>query len=157
MTAVLRTMRECDLDDVLAVQEPGSVLALGSIFPQDTHPFPRAELHARWGKEVRDPTIDCLVVELSGAVVGFVALRGEELLHFGIAVEQWGTGVARTAHDEALERLRRRGIGTARLRVFTGNERARRFYARLGWRSTGERTSTTFPPYPELLSYELDL
>ena len=56
---------------------------------------------------------------------GFVALRGDELLHFGTAVDTWGTGLAEDAHDLAVDRLARRGVGTARLWAFRENERAR--------------------------------
>lgn len=51
--------------------------------------------------------------------------------------------------------MRVRGVQRAWLRVFTGNRRGRRFYERLGWEPTGDRTRSSFPPYPELLRYEL--
>jgi RimJ/RimL family protein N-acetyltransferase len=43
-----------------------------------------------------------------------------------------------------------------RLRVFVENHRARRCYERLGWRSTGVESRTTFPPHPVLVEYRLD-
>jgi RimJ/RimL family protein N-acetyltransferase len=48
-------------------------------------------------------------------------------------------------------------VPTARLWVFTENERAARFYERLGWQRTGETRPTTFPPNPTLVAYRLDL
>jgi hypothetical protein len=39
--------------------------------------------------------------------------------------------------------------------VFTDNPRGRRFYERLGWRPSGERSRGGYPPYAELLAYEL--
>jgi hypothetical protein len=36
------------------VQSEGAVLALGHIFPQETHPFPRDELLARWATEIAE-------------------------------------------------------------------------------------------------------
>jgi RimJ/RimL family protein N-acetyltransferase len=94
------------------------------------------------------------VVEEGGLVVGFAASRGDELFHLGVALERWGTGVARTAHDALLDLMRGRGVEVAWLRVFEGNPRARRFYERLGWVATGERSRSTFPPRPVLLRYE---
>ncbi|WP_235506349.1 N-acetyltransferase [Terrabacter sp. Root181] len=88
-----------------------------------------------------------------GAVAGFAATRGDEFLHFGIAVDHWGSGLATLAHDDVLDHLRDRGIRRARLRVFTGNGRGRRFYEKHGWEPTGERSRSSFAPCPELLGY----
>jgi hypothetical protein len=49
------------------------------------------------------------------------------------------------------------GVASLRLREFEANRRARRFYEKLGWSVTGERSRTTFPPYPELLEYAYPL
>ena len=154
---MLRPMRLADVEAVLDVQQAGAVRALGDIFPQAEHPFPRDQLGARWRSEVLDTETGCYVVEHADQVAGFVAVRGAELLHFGTAVEVWGSGLASVAHDETLELLARRGVRTAWLRVFEANSRARRFYERLGWRSTGERSRGNFAPYPTLLTYEVEL
>ena len=108
-------MTAADVAAVLDVQEPGAVLGLADVFPQDEHPFPREDVGRRW---------------------------------------LWGTGIAQAAHDAVLGRMRGRGVRLAELRVFTANGRGRRFYERLGWRPTGERSRSSFPPYPELLHYE---
>ena len=150
-------MTAADVPAVVAVQEPGSIEALVDVFPQDEHPFPRAEVTRRWLEELAEPGTDCFVVEEDGAVVGFAAARDDELFHLGVAVERWGSGVARTAHDALLDLIRDRGVAVAWLRVFEGNARARRFYERLGWVATGERSRSTFPPCPVLLRYELPL
>ena len=146
-------MTAADVAAVVALQEPASVRALATVFPQETHPFPRDSVTQRWLDEVADPSIECTVVLLDGVVAGFAATRGTELLHFGVALEHWGTGLAVSAHDAVLEGFAERGVAEAWLRVFTGNGRARRFYERLGWRSTGERSRSSFPPEPELLHY----
>lgn len=126
---------------------------LGSVFPQEKHPFPRSELRRRWLEKVRAPEVDCFVIELKG-VAGFAAIKGPELLHFGTAMETWGSGLASSAHDEILERFVALGVRRARLRVAEANGRARRFYEKHGWQPNGERTQTTFPPHPYLLGYE---
>ncbi len=157
----LRPLTEPDLDRLIALQEAGGVTGLGHVFPQDTNPFPREQVAARWRAEIADPDTDALAVEVEGRLQGFVALRGEELLHFGTAVETWGTGLADDAHDLAVDRLAGRGVRTARLWVFAENGRALRLYERLGWRPTGRpgrrrsrrtrpcsRTSSTSPTEP---------
>ena len=151
---VLRAMSVADVPDLLAVQEPGAVLGLGDVFPQDTHPFPAAQIAQRWRQEIADPGKDCYVVLHHGTVAGFAGIRGDEFLHFGIAVEHWGTGLAQAAHDAMLEVMRSRGVRRSWLRVFTGNWRGRRFYEKLGWQPTGDVTRTSFAPHPELLRYE---
>jgi RimJ/RimL family protein N-acetyltransferase len=90
-------------------------------------------------------------------VAGFAATRGNELLHFGTAVDLWGSGLASQAHDEVLDHLRAGGCTEGRLRVFEQNLRARRFYGRRGWVQTGERSRSGFAPYPSLLGYVLRL
>jgi RimJ/RimL family protein N-acetyltransferase len=154
---LLRAMTAADVPAVLEVQEPGAVHGLSEVFPQDAFPFPRDEVAQRWLEEIATPGIDCFVVLLDGTVVGFAAIRGHEFLHFGIAVEHWGTGIAESAHDAVLDRMRGRGVRRAWLKVFAGNGRGRRFYEKLGWEPTGDRTHSSFPPHPELLRYELGL
>lgn len=149
-------MTSGDVPAVLAIQEPGAVAALSTIFPQDEHPFPREDVRRTWLHELADPGIGCAVAVRGEAVVGFAAVRGAELLHLGTAVERWGTGDAERVHDAILEGMRGRGVERAFLKVFTGNVRARRFYERLGWRPTGTRTQSVFPPHPELMVYERD-
>ncbi|GGL25906.1 GNAT family N-acetyltransferase [Phycicoccus endophyticus] len=154
---VLRSLRLEDLDALMDLQRAGAVAGLGHIFPQETHPFPTAQVRARWEAEMQDPGVDCYAVVTAAGIGGFAATRGAELLHFGTAPETWGSGLAGWAHDAVVERLRRRGHGAARLRVFEENGRAIRFYERRGWVPTGERTRTSFAPYPLLRHYELAL
>lgn len=128
------------------------------IFPQDAHPFPRAILESRWAAEIPSPDVDVYVIEDDeGQIAGFAAIRDNELLHFGTAVESWGTGLAAAAHSKLLERLAEAGVTTARLRVFEQNHRARRFYEKPGWRPTDRVSRTSFPPHPVLMEYKFDL
>jgi RimJ/RimL family protein N-acetyltransferase len=154
---VLRMMVAADVPAVLDVQERGSVQALSSVFAQDRYPFPRDGVAVRWQGEVADPLIDCFVVLHHEGVAGFAATRGDELLHFGIAVESWGSGLAAIAHEAVLEHLQAQGFRHIWLRVFTGNGRARRFYEKHEWEPTGDRSVSTFPPHPELMHYERNL
>lgn len=144
---MLRPMTLDDLDDVLFVQQQGAQTGLANIFPQDQYPFPLERVRARWEEEVTDPGIDCFVVlDDRDAIAGFVAMRGDEFLHFGTAVWSWGNGLAGSAHDQVLGRWRARGCERAWLRVFEDNVRARRFYERRGWVPTGERSRSGFAP-----------
>ena len=154
MPDVLRPMVMADLADVLSIQREGSVLGLGNVFPQDRYPFPDNAVHDRWVQEIADPEVDCFVViDANHRTAGFAATRGPEFLHFGTAIHTWGTGLAGAAHDDVLAHIRISGHDRAWLRVFAGNERARRFYERRGWTPTGEQVRSIFPPHPTLLQY----
>lgn len=155
---LLRNATLTDLAALVDVQQVGAVRALAHIFPQDAYPFPRDEVRSRWVAEIADPDVSVYIVEHDeGRIGGFAATRDNELLHFGTAVETWGTGLAAAAHDQVMERLAATGVTRARLRVFEDNHRARRFYEKLGWRQTERRTQTPFPPHPVLVEYEHEL
>jgi RimJ/RimL family protein N-acetyltransferase len=140
------------------VQQAGAMKALVHIFPQDVHPFPRAAIQSRWAAEIADPDVDVYVIEQDDAeIAGFAAIRGNELLHFGTAVNTWGTGVAAAAHKQLIELLAVNGVTCVRLRVFEDNQRARRFCEKLGWRRTDRLSRTSFPPHPVFVEYEFDL
>lgn len=152
---LLREASPSDLPAMVEVQRAGAVLALAHIFPQDSHPFPRAEVHSRWAAEIANPAVAVHVIEHEESrVAGFAALRDDELLHLGTAVETWGTGLAATAHDQLIERLAAAGITRAWLRVFEENYRARRFYEKRGWQDTARLSRSAFPPHPVLVEYE---
>ncbi len=150
-------MTASDVARVVDVQAPGAVRGLAEVFPQDLYPFPRRDVEQRWLREIESDGVDCYVVEFRSTTVGFAATRGDELLHFGIALEHWGSGLAQTAHDAVLAQMRDRGVRRAWLTVFTANAPGRRFYERLGWVWSGDRTSSSFPPHAELLRYERPL
>jgi ribosomal protein S18 acetylase RimI-like enzyme len=150
-----RLMTVDDLPELLVVQERGAVAGLSSVFPQDAHPFPAEIIRDRWREELRDPEIAAYVATAHASVVGFAARRSDELLHFGTAVETWGSGLATWLHDELVATFPHE-IRRLRLRVFAGNTRACRFYERLGWESTGHESRTSFPPHPILIEYVID-
>jgi GNAT superfamily N-acetyltransferase len=79
------------------------------------------------------------------------------VLHFGTALDTWGSGLATAVHDELVERLRAHGVVRPVLHVYAANARGRRFWEKHGWRPTGEVVRGSFPPYAELLAYELSL
>ncbi|MBD3782307.1 MAG: GNAT family N-acetyltransferase [Micrococcales bacterium] len=155
--SVLRPLRHEDLDALVVLQREAAVVALGHIFPQETHPFPTVEVRERWALELEDPGIRCHVVVVDGELSGFAATRGDELLHFGTALGTWGSGLAGDVHDEVVGTLRAEGYGSAWLRVFEENQRAIRFYEKRGWVAAQGRSTSLFPPHPVLCRYELVL
>lgn len=156
----LRHITEDDLPSLLDVQQAAARVGLSNIFPQDTHPFPRDVVMQRWAREITDPAINAYVcTNETGAITGFAAIKENELLHFGTALDSWGSGLAQTLHDAVIVEMKKTSPQSEYvwLRVFEENRRARRFYEKLGWLEHGKRTRTTFPPHPVLVEYRRSL
>jgi GNAT superfamily N-acetyltransferase len=114
------------------------------------------------------------VAERDGAVVGFcqTAPIGEadagsdsarasntaELRTIYLAPEVVGTGVGAALIRHALGDLRARGFRAAFLWVIAGNERARRFYEKGGWRPDGvEKTEEAWGTPVHQVRYRIEL
>lgn len=154
---LLRPALVSEVPELVAMQEIAAVAALSHIFPQDEYPFPRAAVEAGWVAEIGRPDVDVFVVSERGRIKGFAAVRADELLHFGTAIDTWGSGLAARMNDEVLSRLAAAGHASAWLRVFEQNHRARRFYEKVGWRPTSRTSRGNYPPYPPLVHYEIEL
>jgi ribosomal protein S18 acetylase RimI-like enzyme len=76
------------------------------------------------------------VAEDASGVAGFVTVTDDELDLLFVAARGRGTGVAADLLTHG-ERQLAEHYDTAWLDVVTGNDRARAFYARQGWRDTG--------------------
>ncbi len=93
----------------------------------------------------------CLLAEAHGDLAGQVAflpakqawraVEDSGLAHLRqmfLTTDFWGTGLARTLHDRAVQDACRRGFAAMRLFTPAGQARARRFYEREGWTATRE-------------------
>ncbi|VBA53550.1 GNAT family N-acetyltransferase [Mycobacterium attenuatum] len=67
-----------------------------------------------------------------------------ELMAIYVDPVRMGGGIGRLLMAAARDRLRRVGLSRASLWVLDGNERARRFYERDGWRFDGTRRTEVF-------------
>ena len=98
------------------------------------------------------PGYRCFIAEADGEPVGYVVLRpavttGDDpqpipglahVWHLFVKPDWWGRAVATRLHNEAVDEARRWECDAMRLWTPQGNARARAFYAREGWRETGE-------------------
>ncbi len=101
---------------------------------------------ARWAQSLRDGA-GVLLAEQAGEAVGFVMFGPSrdddaptncaEIWALYVHPSAWSTGVGRKLHDGALAALAAEGSTAAALWVLHSNDRARRFYARLGWHLDG--------------------
>ena len=112
-----------------------------------------------------DPGVWACVAEVDGRIAGQIMLVPADraarpvaepgLMHLrNLFVDKahWGGGLAVALHAAAVDAARERGYVAMRLFVATGQERARRFYAREGWEPAGE---PFHDPAPDLELIEL--
>jgi putative acetyltransferase len=77
------------------------------------------------------------VAESRGGILGFVVVKGDEVEQIYVDRSARGTGVAAMLLRTAESEIRQGGHPKAWLAVVAGNQRARAFYSRLGWRDAG--------------------
>lgn len=153
-------IREASPDEaeaLAAVQRDASLAALAHIFPPELYPYPIAEIRQRWRDALADPAMAVLVAEESATTIGVAGYRAEWLDGLYVEPSWWSRGIGRTLHDEVLNRLHNRGSARCHLWVLEHNDRARRFYERLGWRENGDTRVVPFPPNPIDVGYTIEL
>jgi GNAT superfamily N-acetyltransferase len=82
------------------------------------------------------PRIETTTVLIDNGVVGFVTIHDDEVEQLYVARSARGTGAAAVLLTRAEATIAER-FSLAWLAVVAGNTRARRFYARHGWRDAG--------------------
>jgi [ribosomal protein S18]-alanine N-acetyltransferase len=125
--ARLKTMREEDLDEVLAIE---SVIY--------THPWSRGNF-----SDSLSAGYDCRTWRLEGELIGYFVLMtaaGEaHLLNLSIAARHQRSGHGRALLREAVDLARRRGVRSVFLEVRPSNLGAQALYARFGFRRIAVR------------------
>ena len=92
---------------------------------------------AQFVPRVRERLECTWVAESRGQTVGFVVVKGDEVEQVYVDRTARGTGVAAALLRTAEAEIRSAGHRRAWLAVVAGNQRARAFYSRLGWRDAG--------------------
>jgi ribosomal protein S18 acetylase RimI-like enzyme len=116
--------------------------------PTDLELFLQNHSPDNWDKELADPAFAVRVAESDGRLVGYAKLgpphlpfepRGEaaELRQIYVLEEMKGQGVAQALVDWVIDRARQRKADYLYLSVFTENQRALRFYEKLGFEREG--------------------
>jgi GNAT superfamily N-acetyltransferase len=150
---VIRRARPGDAETLLRIQREAAVGAFAHVFPPEQYPFPDDEVRASWERVLADPEIEVYVAETDGEPVGSVSVGHGFLRTLYVLPSHQRTGLGAELHDHALERLRALGHAEAKLWTLEGNDGARAFYERRGWRLNGETRVVEFPPYPLDVGY----
>ena len=85
-----------------------------------------------------------------GAPVGLCTIKGDELYQLFVAAAARGTGAARALLEDGERRLAANGVKNAWLSCAIGNDRAARFYEKMGWKRAGNMVAdleTTEGPF----------
>jgi GNAT superfamily N-acetyltransferase len=142
MTPIM--VRPYDEDDLLAVGRVHALsrqAAYAGLVPADALAAVTPDAQVEVWRERLASGATVIVGERDGEVVGFAALleteAGTELNAIHLLPDAVGTGLGRALMDAAVEEARRQGRSVLHLFVLTGNDRARAFYLRTGWRLTG--------------------
>ncbi len=119
-----------------------------------------------WRQRLSRPDADPVLVAIADdRLAGFVSYgrdrdgrSGGELYALNVDPDSWGGGVGAALLSAAQQELAALGHTDASLWVVPGNERARRFYERNGWRATSdERTEDVLGVPVADLRYEREL
>ena len=80
-----------------------------------------------------------------------------QLARLHVKSSSWGHGIGRLLYAVAVSHLRTAGFTEASLWALEGNDLARSWYERLGWRPTGERRPIYAPAGTDDVRYLLTL
>lgn len=146
-----------DAAALLALEQRAGVAALAHVFPPDRHPYPAADVLARWHLVLADPDTTVVVVDGTDRLDCVVAYDAfGTLRHLAVDPGSWGRGCGERAVLHAVAAMLAAGAVDLRLWCLAENRRARRLYERLGWEVTGATQTAPWPPYPVEVEYALD-
>ncbi|MEV7543588.1 GNAT family N-acetyltransferase [Streptomyces sp. NPDC089915] len=166
MTITVREMDGADVGAVSEIRVRGWQAAYAGLVPQEYLDAMSVEEDAarrgQWFSRPERTSRDLVAVGERGPVgwISYGPWRGEapaapgagEVYALYAAPELIGTGIGRRLLDEAHARMRGEGFEASALWVLAGNERARRFYERAGYRADGEAQDD---PYDGIVLTEL--
>ncbi|MDV7143068.1 GNAT family N-acetyltransferase [Tropicimonas sp. TH_r6] len=118
----IRAYRTDDLEAVMAVWKRANAVA---------HPFLSESFVAQSEQEIRDiymPMTETFVLEEDGAIIGFIALLGNQIGGLFLDPSKHGKGLGRAMVDHAVALK-----GPLRVEVFRNNAIGRPFYERYGF------------------------
>ncbi|QBR94216.1 GNAT family N-acetyltransferase [Nocardioides euryhalodurans] len=136
---------------LMELERDANLVALAHVFPAAEHPYPEAEVEARWDATLAEDGVTVEVVPGTEGLLALVAYDDHRLRHLAVHPSAWGRGLARSAVERAVTRM----APGPRLWCLDANHRARGLYEHLGWRPTGGSRRAEWPPHPVESEYAL--
>ena len=169
MTVVIRDAERRDIPDLIRVHVDSWRVAYrglidDSYLDSSLLEEQRTTMWNAWTWADR-PGQQVFVGEADGRVVGFGFVGPErleaegtfsglgEVYAFYLHPDAWGSGLATPLMERCHAHLRDGGFSDAVLWVLRDNPRARRFYEKMGWSTTGKESSFTGPQTAAALPY----
>jgi len=149
MTISQRTAAADDAERLVALFHDSFRDTFGHTYgPEDLATFLDGHTPEHWRDQLENDEFTVRMLEDGDELAGFIKLgplrlpvepRGKaiELRQLYVLRTWQGSGAARELMDWGMSEARRRGADELYLSVFTGNHRARRFYARYGFEEVG--------------------
>jgi ribosomal protein S18 acetylase RimI-like enzyme len=143
-----------DAPALARLQRAVALEAYAGIFPPEAPPPTEEALTEQWVRDLdpAEPRRRTFIATAAADPVGMVLVGPDRrdptvghLSRLYVAGPLWGEGLGSMLYEQALGHLVDVGFEVATLWVLERNERARRWYERLGWELTGER-SPVYPP-----------
>lgn len=146
MADLVRAAEKADADAIARIYIAASVAALGDSANIDAIEAAAKGRHAMWAPLVRAEPGYAMDVVDSGQVRGFSSVgpaspsdgRVGHLYALYVEPQSWGSGIGTRLLTAALQHFRSWQMTTAELWVQEENLRARGFYERRSWKSTGD-------------------
>lgn len=145
---VLRDATRADIKALAGLWHAGWHEAHAAVVPADltaSRDLESFETRAGWHLDRTRVAI------IDGELAGFTIIKDAELYQIYVAERAQGTGVAQSLLADAQTCLRDTGIAVAWLACAIGNERAARFYRKMGWTLAREEEvelETSGDPFP---------
>lgn len=167
MKVLVRLVDRGESSALAALHRDAAIAGYGHIFPKEAQPPTPDEVIIQW-QQWLGPDWEqgrrAFVAEDGGSVVG-VVLAGPDpaepscghLARLYVRPDLWGAGIGTALYARAITHLREAGFSEATLWVLEHNLRARDWYERLGWSTTGERKPVYAPAKIDDLRYRISL
>jgi GNAT superfamily N-acetyltransferase len=136
-----------DVDQIVTIHEAGWRAGYSHLFEPELLERAIAKHCHRWASVLAGrthPNEDILLLENDDELVGFahfgpadLEVPRKEIHSFYIHPDHWGTGAASFLMQQVIGVLDAAGTDAVYLTTYAGVNRARRFYARVGFKETG--------------------
>ncbi|MDN5727020.1 MAG: GNAT family N-acetyltransferase, partial [Propionibacteriales bacterium] len=149
---IIRRARLDDAELLARLEQQASERSLRHVF--GGRPFPVDDIRARWVEVLGNWRNKVRIAHIGEQPVGYVAYGEGHIHRLGVVEQHTRRGFGRQLLSYATDDVFR-SSPTVELDVLADNHSAREFYRAQGWRDTGERTPSEFPPNPMMMRLAL--